>query len=224
MSSYTYKFLCLTFLLSLAVSASAIMKKKEKVKYVPLYQGVQIGLNLSPLQALYSDNWSASIKADVNLRNKYLPTLEAGITNFNKTNDAGIHFTSLGKWITAGVNLPISISGKRAEDLFFVGAHYGFSAFSYNLKNLSYISNYWGTTSPVTSLTNEKAMAGWLEVVAGVRIQISGPVSLGWTVQYKTTMHVSNGKNSVPGYIPGYGLNVDPRPSLALHVYYRLPF
>lgn len=223
MSSFIYKILGLTFLLSFAVSASAIKEKKKEVKYVPLYQGIHIGLNLSPVQALYSDNWNASIKADVNLKNKYLPTLEVGCTNFNKTNDGGINFTSLGRFLKAGVNLPLNMSGDKAENMFFVGAHCGFSAFSYDLNDLAYTTNYWGGSSNVSSLQNEKAIASWLELVVGVRVQVAGPISLGWTAQYKTIMHVSNGKNSIPPYIPGYGLNVDPMPGIVFHIYYRLP-
>jgi len=223
MSTYSYKLFFLTFLLSFAVSASAIKVKKKEVKQVPLYQGVQIGLNLSPVQALYSDNWNASIKADANLKNKYLPTLEVGLTNFNRTSEAGIHFTSSGKYMKVGVNLPLSISGEKAEDMFFVGAHFGFSAFTYDLKDLSYTKSYWGNGS-VTSFNNEKSMAGWLEFVTGVRVQVAGPVSLGWTAQYKMILHASKGKNSIPPYIPGYGLNASSMPGIDLHLYYRLPF
>ena len=211
------------FLLSMTVSISAVDKKKEEVKEVPLYQGIQIGLDLfSPMQALYSNTWGAGIKADINLKNKYFPTIEVGFTNLDKISDAGIHCNFSGQYFKAGVNIPLSIFGEKAENMFFAGAHYGFSAFTYNLENLNYSGNYWG--SSVSSFQNEKAVAGWIEIVAGVRVLVLGPISMGWTLQYKSTLHVSNGENSIPPYIPGYGLNIKPMAGMAFHLYYRLPF
>jgi|WetSurMetagenome_2_1015567.scaffolds.fasta_scaffold375602_2 hypothetical protein len=229
MSSSIYKILSLCFLLPItfAVSAENVKDvkstKKTEVINIPLYQGVQIGLDfISPLKYFISDTYGASVKADVNLKNKYLPTVEIGFVNFDKTSDAGIHFTSSGEYFKLGINKILSYNGSKAENSFFAGAHYGFSAFTYNLDNLSYYQNYWG--NDVTSFSNEKAIVGWIELVAGVRVQVLGPVSLGWTFQYKSTLHVSDGANSIPAYIPGYGQNVKPNAAIAIYLYYKLPF
>lgn len=224
MSSSTYKILLLGLLLPMVLSASAADKKKKATIDIPLYQGIQIGIDvLSPAKLLLSDSYGASVKADINLKNKYFPTLEVGYANYDKTSDAGIHFTSSGQYIKFGVNKALSSNGDRAENMFFAGAHYGFSAFSYNLDNLIYNQNYWGN-SDVTSFRNEKAAVGWIELVTGVRVNVAGPISLGWTAQYKSTLHVSKGDNSIPAYIPGYGHNVKPNVTMAFHLYYRLPF
>ena len=222
MSPSIYKKICLILLLQVSFSVPAQEKGKEKAIDIPLYQGVQLGFDLaSPAGLLISDSWGAGIKADVNLKNKYFPTFEVGFANFDKTSDTGIHFKSSGQYFKIGVNKALSYHGDKAEDLFFAGAHYGFSAFSYDLDHLVYNQNYWGNN--VTSLQNEKAVTGWIELVAGVRVKVLGPISLGWTAQYKSTLHVSNGNNSAPAYIPGFGLNLKPNVTMAFHLYYRLP-
>jgi len=225
MYSSTYKFwsLILWWMVASFATATAAEVKKEVPVKIPLYQGVQIGLDiLSPARLLYSDSWGAGIKADVNLKNKYFPTLEVGFAKVDKASENLIRCTSSGQYFKAGLNIPLSLNGEKAENLFFTGAHYGFSAFSYDLNNLSYYGNYWG--SSVSSFQNEKAVVGWIELVAGVRVKIIGPVSLGWTAQYKSTLHISNGKNSIPPFIPGYGSNVKPNAGMVFHLYYKLPF
>jgi len=224
MSSSTFKlfFVCLLLPAFISVSAADDKKKKEVIN-IPLYQGVQIGFDfISPARYLYSDSYGASVKADVNLKNSYFPTLEVGFANLDKTSDGGTHFTSNGRYIKLGVNKSLSYNGAKAENMFYAGAHYGFTAFSYNLDNLTYTQNYWGNN--LSSLHDQKAIAGWIELVAGVRVQLLGPLSLGWTVQYKSTLHVSNGENSIPAYIPGYGENIKPNTGIAFHLYYKLPF
>jgi len=226
MSSSIYKtlFLCLILPATLSVSATD-KKKKEDVVKVPLYQGIQIGFDLvSPASYLISNSYGAGIKADINLWNKYFPTVEFGYADFDKSSKDGINCTSSGQYFKVGINKALSYRGSKAEDLFFAGIHYGFSSFSYNLDNLVYYPNYWKNNSDITSLEDQKAITGWIELTAGVRIQVHGPISLGWTAQYKSTMHVSNGENSIPAYIPGYGENFKPKLGIAFYLYYKLPF
>jgi hypothetical protein len=190
---------------------------------VPLYQGIQLGIEMGgPARMLFSDNWSTSAKMDLNLKNKYFPTVEVGLANFDKTGQTGIRFTSSGTFAKVGLNLPLAIHGDTAQDMFYGGLHYGISSFSYNLENLTFSGGYWGQdTSP---FLNEKAVAGWFEAIAGVRVKVFGPISLGWSIHYKSILHVSNGDHSVPPYIPGYGENVKPNASIYGHLYYKLPF
>ncbi|MDD4921204.1 MAG: DUF6048 family protein [Bacteroidales bacterium] len=225
MSSSTYKTLLFCLFFPMTFSVSAADKKKEKAIDIPLYQGIQIGFDvIPPLGRISSDNYGAGIKADINLKNKYFPTLEVGFAHFDKTSDLGINCTSSGQYIKIGVNKALSYNENKAENLFFAGAHYGFSSFSYNLDNLVYFPGYWGSNIPFSSIHDEKAVAGWIELVAGVRVNVLGPVSLGWTAQYKSTLNVTNGSNSTPAYIPGYGQNFKPKMGIALHLYYKLPF
>jgi len=223
MSFSISKLFFLSLMLPITFLASAADKKKEEAIYIPLYQGVQVGIEiLSPLKYFISDTYGASVKADVNLKNNYLPTLEIGFAQYDKTSDNGNHCTSSGQFFKLGVNKILSYKGTKAENIFFAGAHYGFSNFSYNLDNLTFKPNYWGNYE--ATFLNEKAVVGWIELVVGVRVQVMGPISLGWTGQYKSTLHVSNGANSIPPFIPGYGQNVKPNAAMAFHLYYKLPF
>jgi hypothetical protein len=198
-------------------------KDRPKTASTPYFQGMNVGLEFGGgLKRLLSDNWSTSANLDLNIKNKLMPTVEVGRAHLEMTGETGAFYTTTGTFIKAGFNKPLvySVSGR---DMFYVGLHYGFSAFDYDLTNLTFSEGYWGQPG-VTSLLGEHAAAGWFDAVAGVRVQVLGPISLGWSIHYRSVLHVSNGSSSVPQYIPGYGQNVKPFAGIDAHIYYRLPF
>jgi hypothetical protein len=212
----------IALLLSMAFSLAAADKKKEEAKKIPLYQGVTIGIDLGkPVVGLFSPTKGIAVKADVNLKNSYFPTIEIGHLSYDKTAESGLNCLSSGPYFKIGVNKALSYKGDKAENMFFVGAHYGFSAFSYSLHDLVWHDTYW--TNTTTSINNQKAAGGWIELEAGVRVQVWGPLSLGWSGQYKSMLHLSEGSSSTPAYIPGYGEYLKPITGLTFHLYYRLP-
>lgn len=227
MSSSIYRFFTIIFIiLSLPVYAKNDKDKDKKVikPYVPVYQGIHIAAELTePAMGLFSDSWGTSLKADINLKNKLMPTVETGFMNYDKTSEAGTKFISSGSYIKGGLNIPVVINGEEAEDMFFVGLHYGYSSFSYDLKSLTYQNGYWGSEGP-SSINDDKASVSWYEAVAGIRVKISGPFSLGWTVQYKSVLNMNKGKYGYPPYIPGYGAYNNPGTGIRAYLYYRLPF
>lgn len=206
------------------MSLSAADKKKDVVVEVPTYQGINLGIELGkPLLGLVSDNKGYSVKADVNLKNTWFPTLEVGYGSYDKTAESGMRCLASGTYLKIGANKALTYLGDKAENLFYAGAHYGFSSFRYTLDNLSWYDNYWGPNA-LTTISNQRGIVGWLELTVGVRVQVYGPFALGWSGQYKSTLHVAGGATSDPAYIPGYGENLKPMAGLALHLYYKLPF
>jgi len=224
MSSSSFKYGVLATLLFLSLSVKAADKKKVPVVVIPTYQGINIGVELGkPLLGLLSNDKGYSVKADVNLKNTWFPTFEMGYESYDKTAESGTQCLASGTYFKLGINKSLVYLGDKAQNMFYAGAHYGFSAFSYTLNNLSWYDNYWGNNT-LTNLTNQPGIVGWVELTVGVRVDVWGPFSLGWSGQYKSTLHVSGGATSDPAYIPGYGENLKPMAGLALHVYYKLPF
>ena len=198
-------------------------KEKPKVKPVAFYQGMQLGVEFGGvLNHLASNNWSTAGTIDLNIRNKLLPTIELGRAHLEQTGETGVLYTTTGNFLKVGFNKPI-IYNASTHDMFYVGLHYGFSSFNYDLRNLSFSGGYWGQPT-ITSILGEHAYAGWFDAVAGVRVKVLGPISLGWSIHYRNVLHISNGDNSVPQYIPGYGQNVNPYAGINANLYYKLPF
>lgn len=212
---------CLLFASSTLWAAD---KKKVAPKNIPLYQGTQLGIELlQPFYSLISKQSGLSAKMDVNLRNTYFPTLEIGTANMDRTSEIGMQAASKGIYAKIGLNKSLAFLGDKAENLFFAGAHYGFSSYTYDLTSPAWNDSYWGS-NPTNSFLNQSGNAGWFELNVGVRVHVSGPFSLGWTCQYKSTLHLSNNEHGQPALIPGYGEYLKPQLGIAAHLYYQLPF
>ncbi|HET9571206.1 MAG TPA: DUF6048 family protein [Bacteroidales bacterium] len=224
MSGFTYKYGLLTALLLLSSSLMAADKKKEPVVFIPTYQGINLGVELGkPLLGLISNDKGYSIKADVNLKNTWFPTVELGYSSYDRTAESGTRCLASGNYFKIGVNKSLTYLGNKAQNMFYAGAHYGFTSFKYILNHLAWTDNYWGNNA-LTDLVDQPGVVGWLELTVGVRVNVWGPFSLGWSGQYKSTLHVSGGSYSNPAYIPGYGENLKPMAGLAFHLYCQLPF
>lgn len=221
MSSFTSKLILAAALAGFVFPLSAKNAAKKPPNTTPLYQGVNLGVEFGGTAvSLFTNDWQASAKLDVNIKNAFFPTLELGRGTYNRTGATGMRFTTAGTYFKLGLNLPVTQHGAKAEDMFYAGLHYGFSTFGYDLSQLTFSGGYWGSPTS-SSFTGEKAVAGWAEAVAGVRVKVFGPVSLGWSLHYRSLLHVSKGKHSVPAYIPGYGQQVKPYAGINTHVYYR---
>jgi len=209
------------FLVSLSKVYAADEKKPEV--FVPLYQGINIGVELTqPATSLFSKNGGYSVVADINLKNKVLPGIELGVSEFDKTSEAGINFKATGPFMKIGAKMPLTVNGKKAENMFFVGLNYAASYFKYDLYNITIPTTYWDGFT--TDLTDLKSFTGWVEGIAGLRVNVVGPFALGWSVVYKSILHSSQNVNGNAPYIPGYGLNVKPNLSVNAYLYYRFPF
>lgn len=55
----------------------------------------------------------------------------------------------------------------------------------------------------VTEMLNQSCTSLYGEIVAGLKVRIAGPFSLGWNVRYRVYKH--NSKKAEPWFIPGYG-------------------
>lgn len=239
MSSSIYKILIAILLLVSSLEVQAISlpaggtsstgagtgapKKRPKKENVPLYQGINIGTDLlQPFGLLINKSGGYCVKGDINLKNSFFPSLEFGYSDINKTFKSGIHCLASGSYGKVGLNIPITSSGAKAENMFFIGLHYGLATVKYDLNNLFFSDSYWENS--VTSFSNQKALVGWYEGTVGLRVQIIGPISMGWAVQYKSPLNVKYGTNSNPAYVPGYGQFNDPNVTLNANLYYKLPF
>ena len=124
------------------VASTSLPSRKAKPKAEKdsiAYHGSYIGVNLlSAMKAAYSDSWSIDEQYDINLYNKYIPCLEFGYSRAMLNNAAGTVFSSRGFYGKIGVNLPIAYYGRNAENMFFAGIRYGFSAFDYRLRNVAF--------------------------------------------------------------------------------------
>ncbi len=202
----------------------AAPKEKPKAELDSIaFHGAFVGINLvSAGQMALGQNGNINIQADVNLYNRFNPCLVLGYAPFDISNEEYTRCQGQGFYGKIGVNVPISKYGPNAENQFFGGVRYAYSNFKYQLENVRFPASYWGDAYSM-NFRNERAGGHWLEIDVGMRMQVLGPITLGWTLDIKKRLAVNNGAHSVPAFIPGYGPNRETNYGFAFNFYYLLP-
>lgn len=185
---------------------STLLPAPPKMKY-PLLNDVAVGVNIwDPLMRCFGQKYGGiDFSASVNLHNRYFPTFEAGLGMARNT-PSGNNYTyrsPIAPYFKLGIDYNF-IYNSNPDYKFFVGARYGFSAFSYEITDATLPGDYWGDPTNF-SIPSTNVTAGWFEIGIGLRVKIWGPISAGWSIRYHTVLHHSKPATGDPWYVPGYG-------------------
>jgi hypothetical protein len=119
--------------------------------------------------------------------------------------------TSLYDYKSAGVYTRLGVDynfmkhiDKESSDKMLVGLRYGFTTFYHQADNIQIKDDLWGDFSGGRIDRNWLA-ANWIEVTTGMRARLFNNFYLGWTVQMRVKLGVSNDPLMLPYTIPGYG-------------------
>lgn len=183
-----------------------VTKVKAGPKY-PLYNGVDVGVNFGDLIFMLAGqrHYSYDLHASVSLHNWFFPIVEAGVGFANSAPEGANYRYKGNPSFYAKVGLNYNFLYKSSPDyMVYLGLRAGYSNFSYELKNVDISADYWEQTSRL-DIPGQKAWALYGEAVAGLKVKIAGCFSLGWSVRYKMKFKATDGSNSIPWFIPGYG-------------------
>ncbi len=174
----------------------------------PLWHSVTVGVDLwDPIMRIFGQKYGlGGIWGQVNFHNRYLPTFEAGLGACDDAPSGGnFRFHSpTAPYFRIGADYNF-LYNSDPDYLLLAGIRYGFSAFKYDIEDITLNDPYWGETSNF-SIPSQTATAGWIEILFGVRVKLLGGWSAGWQLKFHKILH-EGGKHTYgdPMYIPGYG-------------------
>lgn len=202
---------------------SVAIKKKKEVSY-PLFHSASVSVDIwNPLMRLFGQKYGlVGFAAQVNLKNRFIPTFEFGLGNANYNPDDNNYTFHSGISPYFKIGLDYNFLYKSNPDyLAFAGLRYGFSPFKYQIQDVTTGSDYWGEKGPV-DFPEQSYTAGWIEISFGIRAKIWDNISLGWTFKYHNKIHGSDKEMGKPWYIPGYG-TTGSKIGASFSIYYTLP-
>lgn len=201
----------------------SIEKAAKQVKY-PLLYSTSLGVNFwDPIaMALGQSYGEVEVWAALNLRNRFIPIVEVGMGTANSTPENGnyTYKNKLSLYGRVGMNYNFMFKSDP-KYLLFGGLRFGASSFNYDITNISYTNGYWGNQTTFDIL-NQKGSAMWMELVAGIQVELVKNFSMGWTLRYNFPLSIKGTPNSDPWYIPGYGTRKMPI-NIGLSAIYTLP-
>ena len=214
-------------------------KKKDKdVPVYPLFNGVDLSVDLwGPGSYLFgSDNLSMEVAADVNLKNRFFPTLEVGYGKSDAWNEDGIHYKTGNPYFRIGMDYNTSYK-KKFQHKLLVGLRYAVSRFSYDvqsfsaddpiygegLNNPNITDEVWGDNQPPFDHSGMKGTMHWIEICVGIRAHVWKNLYMGWALRYKSRLSATTDEYGDPSYVPGYGTYGSNTLGVFYTITYKLP-
>lgn len=174
-------------------------------KKVPLLSGYGIYTDVCGLAMAQFGKWGQyEAGAHLGIHGRFYPAVEIGIGQSNHTDSRTfLHYKVHSPYFRLGLDYNLN-KNRASRNRYFVGARYGFSAFSYDLDGPAINDPAWNVDTPF-SAHDVKGNAHWGELVFGIQSQIWRFIHMGWTVRYRARFHEKMGAPGHAYYIPGYG-------------------
>jgi hypothetical protein len=206
---YTLKYifsLCLV-LISFLASAQETTKKDSIPPKKERY-GLRVGADLYKLtRSFYDKNYKGSeIVGDFRVTRRHYLAAEIGNEAFTVDNPH-LNFTTKGSYVKVGFDYNSYQNWSGMENMIYVGLRYGVSSFSQTLNTYNIYNPYPYFGEVPTQVVNEKfngLSAQWIEVVAGVKVEVINNIYVGFSFRIKDLVTNNKPDNFDNLYIPGF--------------------
>lgn len=190
----------------------------------PLLMSATFGANIwDPLMRAFGQEYGGGeLWVALNLKNRYIPVVELGFGMANSTPDEG-NYTYKSKpafYGKIGMNYNFMAS-KDPKYQFYLGIRAGWSAFKYDVTNITVNDGIWGHEAKFDIL-NQSSHATWGEIVAGLQVGLFCNFAMGWSFRYNFLFNVKDNPSSRVWYIPGFGKR-DGKINVSVSLIYNLP-
>ncbi|MES2703675.1 MAG: DUF6048 family protein [Bacteroidota bacterium] len=186
-----------------AVDTTGEEKKAPKVQAAGRQLCVGVDIFHPVLNNYLANSYGYELTADYFLKNEFYAVAEGGWGG-SKVDYTDLQYTTTNTFLRAGFNKSMLLRDHpRDWDLMFFGMRAGFA--NITRSNAAYIvqDSLWGNTTGIQPGKNFNAY--WLEVNAGMRIELLHGLCAGWTIRGKFLMNGKAFKDLAPLYIAGYG-------------------
>lgn len=170
--------------------------------------GVRVGLDLYKLtRGLYDNNYKGiELVGDYRLTKNYYAAAELGSEN-KTTEDDRLNTATKGTYLKVGFDYNAYENWLDMENIISIGLRGGFSTFSQELNSYKTYNPtpYWGENPWIDSGKKFSGLtAGWIEVVAGVKVKVFNNVFVGFSLRVNTLLFNKQPDGFENLYIPGF--------------------
>lgn len=232
-----YFLICKSICLLLLPLTALCQQEKPKMNRDFSLAALRIGLSVTdPIQPLLYEGMEAaySLQADLSI-DRFMLVGDIGTARYTRTKQPEdtlalpYQYDTEGNYFKIGVDInflkDMEANTRFAkDDVVFWGLRFAHSTFSAN-ATFDIADPIWGDFDVVEN--NDKLNAWWIEMVAGIKVEIFKNVFLGYTMQYRVLKTISqkNGETLTPYDVPGFGsTNSKNNFGFDYYLFYRIPF
>jgi len=165
---------------------------------------IKAGLEVTGPVTYFVENKNLSEEGyiSVDLNEKMSAVLGGGYLNYTYS-QYNYKYLNSGLFIRSGVDFNLLKPDKsKGKHWAGIGLRYGVSRFRSEVP-LFNRDNYWGNVS--SSVAPRASWGHFLEVAPGVRTDVFGIFSIGWTISLRMLLYTGTGKDLRPISFPGFG-------------------
>jgi len=207
---YIFLFFISIFCL-LGIESSNAQTATDTVTYKERY-GLRVGIDLSkPLRSILQDEYSGlELLGDYRIYKDYYLAAEVGNEQMDLFEE-NLSVSAKGSYIKLGADYNAYENWAGMENAIIIGLRYGFSTFSQTLESyaISTQEPYFGTDIINTPEETKGLTASWIELIAGIKVELFQNLYLGANVQLKRKITETTPSNIDNLYIPGFGTTND---------------
>jgi hypothetical protein len=180
---------------------------------IPLFNGIIVEGDVgsivgSALSKGVTHSYEGDVKID--LKHKFYPTFEFGYAGADKLTVDNVGFKTNGVFWRGGIDINMLKQKKAANainSMLLLGVRLGVSNFNYSITNVIITDDYWGGAAQTLNYNNLSTTKVWLELTAGIRVEVLKNIYMGWTIRNKNLLTSTADGAVTPWYIPGFGTN-----------------
>ena len=224
----------LIFLLAMPYQAFCQQEKLRPIRDFSL-AALRIGFSLSdPLQPLLYEGLEEAyaLQADLSV-DRFMLVADVGTARYARTKQPNdnlalpYQYDTQGNYFKIGVDVSF-LKDQEAntrfakDDVIFWGLRYASSSFSAH-ATFDLEDPVWGDFNVMEN--HDKLRAWWIEMVAGLKVEVFKNVFLGYTMQFRFLKNFSQQTSLVPYDVPGFGSgNRNNTFGFDYYLFYRIPF
>ncbi|MDE7160260.1 MAG: hypothetical protein K2O24_05400 [Muribaculaceae bacterium] len=176
----------------------------------PAVSGMSVGVNFfDAILKLFGQTYSSfDVHADITLFNWLMPVVEAGVGFASSSPDNGAFHIKVhpSPYVKIGFNYNF-LYKSNPDYQFWLGLRAGMANSRYDVWGITQSCDYYVEGGP-TAYDGLRCTSWYGDVLAGLRVRIAGPVSLGWSLRYHFNFsRARKGMACPPWFVPGYGHN-----------------
>lgn len=178
---------------------------EEEKEHLVFFQGFTLSADVfGPISLMVSDYGTLEGALRLNLKNTYLPIVEAGYGQCDKTDfNTSVSYKVKAPFMRVGIDLNL-LKDKFQDNRLYLGVRYGFSSYQYDIAGPAMTDPVWGGSEPF-NFKGIDCTSHWGEVIFGAEVKIYKNFHMGWMIRYKKEFSSTTSDYAKPSCIPGYG-------------------
>lgn len=197
------RYLYIWLLLAVCCTAAAERQYADSAVWQGMNVKLDVGNTIFTLARSHARTQQYEVAVNANFLNHFYPTVELGY-GLSKDVAGGGRYEGQGAFTRLGIDINPLRKGRNRYYALLAGLRFGMDLQQFALFDVNLHDDYWSPGGVMRDYPARFRFDCWGELVAGMQIQVVGPLTMGWYARVRFLFTEKAGDHQ-PYFIPGYG-------------------